>query len=133
MAGVFSFLSGLFSSGAVAEGYKVAEPYAGLRNMVLTTKPEAVGLKPNAGGLGHPLYTAPGSDTTSRQAAYRELFRYALEPGLLDKIRRATNGNFALGNERFASQVATMIGRCASPGQSGRPRKLIKPDPAELF
>jgi hypothetical protein len=48
MAGVFSFLSGLFSSGAVAEGYKVAEPYAGLRNMVLTTKPEAVGLKPNA-------------------------------------------------------------------------------------
>lgn len=49
MASVFSFLSGLFSSGAVAKEYKVAEPYAGLRNMVLTTKPEAVGLKPNAG------------------------------------------------------------------------------------
>jgi len=48
MASVFSFLSGLFSAGAVAKDYKVAEPYAGLRNMVLTTKPEAVGLKPNA-------------------------------------------------------------------------------------
>ncbi|WKZ12923.1 MAG: hypothetical protein QY320_02775 [Gammaproteobacteria bacterium] len=48
MASVFSFLSGLFSSGAGAKDYKVADPYAGLRNMVLTTKPEAVGLKPDA-------------------------------------------------------------------------------------
>jgi hypothetical protein len=48
MDSVFSFLSGLFSSGAVAKDCKVAEPYAGLRNMVLTTKPETVGLKPNA-------------------------------------------------------------------------------------
>lgn len=49
MASIFAFLSGLFSSGAVAKKYKVAEPYAGLRNMVLTTKAEAVGHKPNAG------------------------------------------------------------------------------------
>jgi hypothetical protein len=48
MASIFSFLSGLFSSGALASDYKVAEPYAGLRNMVLTTKPQAIGLKPNA-------------------------------------------------------------------------------------
>lgn len=80
----------------------------------------------------HPLYTALGSDATTRQVAYRELFRYALEPGLLDKIRRATNGNFALGNEQFAAQVATMIGRRAAPGQSGRPRKPVTPEPAEL-
>ena len=49
MASAFSFLLGLFSSGAVAKDYKVAEPYTGLRNMVLTTKPETVGLKPSAG------------------------------------------------------------------------------------
>lgn len=49
MASVFSFLSGLLSSGAIAKDYKVAEAYSGLRNMVLTTKPEAVGLKPAAG------------------------------------------------------------------------------------
>ncbi|MFZ5861871.1 MAG: hypothetical protein ACOYXR_03365 [Nitrospirota bacterium] len=48
MASVFSFLSGLLSSGAIAKDYKVAEAYSGLRNMVLTTKPEAVGLKPAA-------------------------------------------------------------------------------------
>ncbi len=79
----------------------------------------------------HPLYTALGGDAASRQAAYRELFRYALEPGLLDKIRRATNGNFALGNEHFAAQVATMIGRRATPGHSGRPRKPVILDAAE--
>ena len=48
MAIVFSFLSGLFSYGAAAKDYKVAESYAGLRDMLLTTKPETVGLKPSA-------------------------------------------------------------------------------------
>ncbi len=80
----------------------------------------------------HPLYTTLGGDADSRQAAYRELFRYELEPGMVDEIRRATNGNFALGNERFAAQVAEMIGRCASPGQSGRPRKPVVGGSGEL-
>jgi len=71
----------------------------------------------------HPLYEALGLDATGRQAAYRELFRYELEPGLVDEIRRATNGNFALGNELFAAQVAAALGRRAAPGKSGRPRK----------
>jgi len=71
----------------------------------------------------HPLYVALGGDAMARQAAYRELFRYELEPGMVDEIRHATNGNFALGNERFAAQVAEAIGRRAAPGQSGRPRK----------
>ncbi|MBU1447063.1 MAG: transposase [Gammaproteobacteria bacterium] len=74
----------------------------------------------------HPLYDALGSDTSNRLAAYRELFRYELEPGLVDYIRRATNGNFALGSARFAMEVASMIGRRAVPGASGRPRKLAE-------
>lgn len=41
----------------------------------------------------HPLYDALGLDSADRQSAYRELFRYELEPGLVDEIRRATNGN----------------------------------------
>ena len=72
----------------------------------------------------HGLYEALGPDTASRQAAYRELFRYQLEPGLVDQIRRATNGNFVLGNERFAAEVAAVVGRRVSPGKSGRPRKV---------
>ena len=81
----------------------------------------------------HPLYDALGDDAGTRQATYRELFRHELEPGMVDEIRRATNGNFALGNERFASQVSDALGRRAIPGRSGRPRKPIEPQSGELF
>lgn len=81
----------------------------------------------------HPLYNALGDGEATRQAAYRELFRHALEPGLVDQIRRATNGNFALGNEDFASQVSDAIGRRAKPGRSGRPRKSVELVSDELF
>lgn len=74
----------------------------------------------------HPLYSALGSDAVSRQAAYRELFRFELESGLVDEIRRATNGNFALGNSRFTDEIAAALGRRVTPGQSGRPRKIIE-------
>ena len=74
----------------------------------------------------HPLYEALGIDAAARQAAYRELFRYELEPGLVDEIRRATNGNYALGNEHFAAQVSSTLGRRSTPGKSGRPRKILE-------
>ena len=73
----------------------------------------------------HPLYEALGANAAARQAVYRELFRHELEPGLVDEIRRATNGNFALGDERFAAQVATALGVRAVPGKAGRPRKVV--------
>lgn len=81
----------------------------------------------------HGLYDALGLEATSRRAAYRELFRHELEPGLVDQIRRATNGNFVLGNERFAAEVAAVVGRRALPGKSGRPRKVAVPESGELF
>ena len=81
----------------------------------------------------HSLYTALGSDPGSRQAAYRELFRYELDPGLVDTIRKATNGNFALGDTRFGNQITEMIGRRAQPGRSGRPRKKDAPESLDLL
>ena len=81
----------------------------------------------------HALYAALGLDAASRQAAYRELFRYELEPDMVDKIRRATNGNFALGNDRFAADAALALGRRTMPGKSGRPRKVSEPESGELF
>jgi len=81
----------------------------------------------------HPLYEALGRDAARREAAYRELFRYELEPGLVDEIRRATNGNFALGSERFAEQVAAALGRRAAPGRSGRPRKAPEAESGDVF
>jgi putative transposase len=53
----------------------------------------------------HMVYNTLGNDPTSRQVAYRDLFRHELEPGLVDEIRRATNGNYALGNAVFAGQI----------------------------
>jgi putative transposase len=81
----------------------------------------------------HPLYDALGRDAASREAAYRELFRYELELGLVDEIRRATNGNYALGNERFAEQVTAALGRRAVPGRSGRPRKASDAELGDMF
>lgn len=81
----------------------------------------------------HPLYAALGDSAPTRQAAYRELFRHELDPGMVDQIRRATNGNYALGNERFASQVSEALGRRATPGRSGRPRQSIELESGELF
>jgi putative transposase len=71
----------------------------------------------------HALYHALGTDVESRQAAYRELFRYELDIGLVDEIRQATNSNYALGNDAFAMQISEALGRRVTPGQSGRPRK----------
>ena len=81
----------------------------------------------------HELYLALGSDPPGRQAAYRELFRHELEPAMVDAIRRATNGNFALGNSVFAEQIASALGRRVVPGKSGRPRKQPVPESGVLF
>jgi putative transposase len=81
----------------------------------------------------HSLYIALGLDNAGRQMAYRELFRNELEPGLIGEIRRATNGNFVLGNERFAAQISAAVGRRAVPGKSGRPRKIKEPKFSNLF
>jgi putative transposase len=81
----------------------------------------------------HPLFTALGADGASRQAAYRELFRHELDLGLVDEIRKATNGNFLLGDSRFAASVAAALGRRVLPGVAGRPRKVAESESGELF
>jgi putative transposase len=46
-----------------------------------------------------------------------------MEPGEIDKIRKATNGDFALGNARFSETISINPGRRVSPGKAGRPKK----------
>jgi putative transposase len=82
-------------------------------------------------GQGHPsalitchsIYHDLGVDAAERTAAYRELFRHELEPREVDRIRKATNGNFALGSSRFQEEISSMLGRRVVPGRAGRPRK----------
>ena len=81
----------------------------------------------------HPLYLALGGDPAERQAAYRVLFHDELDPGLVEAIRSATNGNFALGDSRFAEDVSRESGQRATPGKSGRPSKLADPVSRSLF
>ena len=81
----------------------------------------------------HEVYRALGTDVENRQAAYRELFRRELEHGLVDEIRRATNGNFALGSERFGAELAQLLGRRVTPGKSGRPRKAASGQSSGVF
>jgi putative transposase len=64
---------------------------------------------------------ALGLNDKERQLAYRELFRYQLELGLVDEIRSATNGNYALGGSRFQEQIADALGRRVTRGKAGRP------------
>ena len=73
----------------------------------------------------HSLYMGLGQTNDERQTAYRELFRNELKPGIIDEIRQATNGNFALGNERFKKELAIALGRRVTPGKSGRPPKKL--------
>ncbi len=71
----------------------------------------------------HRLYLALGAKEYARRIAYRELFRQELDPGLVDEIRTATNGNYALGSSHFQEQVAMVLKRRVVPGKPGRPRK----------
>ena len=68
-------------------------------------------------------YKELGSDPIARRVAYRELFYRDLDAGLVDRIRNATNGNFALGSERFSRQVQRALERRVTPAKSGRPRR----------
>ncbi len=74
----------------------------------------------------HSVYLSLGRSGKKRQAAYRKLFRHELDPGIVDQIRQATNGNFALGNPRFKEEIAATLGRRVTPGKAGRPRKKTK-------
>jgi putative transposase len=72
-------------------------------------------------------------DEESRRASYRDLFRYELEPGTVDDIRQATNGNYALGDGRFVAEVERMLGRRVTRGKPGRPARQPQPVADELF
>jgi putative transposase len=70
----------------------------------------------------HVIYEQLGLNEEARQAAYRELFRYQLDPKLVDEIRQSTNGNYVLGDTRFAEQIAEALGRRVLRGKAGRPK-----------
>ncbi len=71
----------------------------------------------------HHLYSSLGQTSEERQTTYQALFNHELGAEVIDKIRKATNGNFSLGTNRFQSEITEALGRRVTPGKAGRPLK----------
>ena len=65
------------------------------------------------------LYLGLVLDAESRFAAYRDLFSYDLEPGLVDEFRQATNGNFAPGRRALCGRGGVDAGPAGDAWQAG--------------
>ncbi len=73
--------------------------------------------------VDHPLYRRLGKTAEERQSAYRALFRAHLGDTALVEIRDATNKGWALGSDRFLTQIEALSGRRAAPLPKGRPTR----------
>ena len=80
----------------------------------------------------HEQYMRIARTDAARREAYRELFKAHLDAEVVEEIRQSTNGNFALGNERFKKQIEKALGRRARRGVSGRPRHDESDDASQL-
>jgi putative transposase len=75
----------------------------------------------------HEEYLRLGTNATDRCEAYRALLKEQLDADVVTEIRDATNGNIALGNERFRTHIEAALGRRARHGKPGRPAASPKP------
>jgi putative transposase len=71
----------------------------------------------------HAVHQALGRNDAARQDAYRALVREVLDEDVVDALRGATQGGWALGDERFQRKIARAAGRRAAPLPLGRPPK----------
>jgi len=66
-------------------------------------------------------YLRLGRNKDERKESYRGLFKAYIDPDVLSKIRKSTNGNYVLGSERFQEDIGNMLKRRVVPGKPGRP------------
>jgi putative transposase len=71
----------------------------------------------------HSLYLALGADDDARRAAYRELFRGALDEEPLSDLRLDLNQDQPIGNGRFYREIEAMTGQRRELRKRGRPGK----------
>lgn len=71
----------------------------------------------------HPIYLALGADEPARQKAYRNFVSSETDAVATDNIRRATNGNYVIGETISTEELAKTLGRRVTPGKRGRPHK----------
>jgi putative transposase len=80
----------------------------------------------------HEQYLRLARTDSARREAYRELFKAHLDPELLTDIRQSTNGNFALGGERFKKHIEKALGQRVRRGKPGRPRQIEVDNAAQM-
>ena len=71
----------------------------------------------------HQFYMALGDSKETRQAVYRDLFRYEIASDTVTCIRESVKCGNALGRERFKDEIEGALGRRVRPGQRGRPKR----------
>jgi putative transposase len=71
----------------------------------------------------HLLYRSLGRSVRERQESYRALFRERLPDALIEGLRAATNGGWALGDDGFKRRLAKAAKRRAEPLPRGRPSR----------
>ncbi len=84
-----------------------------------------------ANGLGHvdpnitphPLYQKLGNTKTTRQEAYRGLFRSHIDAESLQLIRENTQQNTIIGDSRFQEEIQAMLKRRVMKQRHGGDRK----------
>ena len=72
----------------------------------------------------HDEYRRLGRSEFERQAAYRELFRHQLDPGVIDEIREAMNHDLVVGTSRFKDEIEATTKRKVRMGLPGRPKNM---------
>lgn len=71
----------------------------------------------------HEAFVRLGATQVARQLAYRQLFQDVLPGPVIDRIRDATHACQVLGDDQFAVQIETMLGRRVRARPRGRPIK----------
>ncbi len=71
----------------------------------------------------HPLYLALGDTDSTRQEAYRALFKVQLDSATVNLIRESTNKAWALGGDRFREEIEAALQRRVRPLPRGGVRR----------
>jgi putative transposase len=79
----------------------------------------------------HPILRRLGRSLVERQKAYRSLIREELDAGFVESLRAATNGGWALGDDRFLKQIAEAAQRRTAPLPRG-PRPVSGADDRQM-
>lgn len=92
-----------------------------------------IGLRTDPLITDHPLYWALGNTPFEREAAYKALTEQGLTSDELQTMRKSAVKGWAIGSDKFQTQLEKLADRPVTPGKPGRPYKQAntsKPKPA---